>query len=95
MELYLFVKTSLLNDTAFMSTLVEKLKESREWVIANPADVSAKMKDLGSATAFPAPSIAKCNLVVSIANTAEVKASIISYLKLMVPAVDWDKVNLF
>lgn len=91
----LFVKTSLLNDTAFMSALVEKLKESREWVIANPTDVSAKMKDLGSATAFPAPSIARCNVVVSIANTAEVKASVITYLKLMVPAVDWDNVNLF
>ena len=52
-----------------------------------------KANAYGSA-AFPAPSIAKCNVNAE-KLTAEKKAEILAFLKNLAPGVNWDAVNLF
>ena len=65
------------------------------WVVANPADVTALLQEKGSTSTFPAPSIPRCSIVVTKVNNNAVKESIVTYLGLMVPAVDWSTVDLF
>lgn len=91
----IFVKSSLASDTAFMDALFTALKASKEWVKNNPQSVNDFMKAnaYGSA-AFPAPSIAKCNVNAE-KLTAEKKAEILAFLKNLAPGVNWDTVNLF
>lgn len=91
----LFVKTELTTDTEFMSALFKALEDSKAWVVANPADVTALLQEKGSTSTFPAPSIPRCSIVVTKANNNAVKESIVTYLGLMVPAVDWSTVDLF
>ena len=91
----LFVKTELTTDTEFMSALFKALEDSKAWVVANPADVTALLQEKGSTSTFPAPSIPRCSIVVTKVNNNAVRESIVTYLGLMVPAVDWTTVDLF
>lgn len=91
----IFVKSSLASDTAFMDALFAALKASKEWVKNNPQSVNDFMKaNAYESAAFPAPSIAKCNVNAE-KLTAEKKAEILAFLKNLVPGVNWDAVNLF
>lgn len=91
----IFVKSSLASDTAFMDALFAALKASKEWVKNNPQSVNDFMKaNAYESAAFPAPSIAKCNVNAE-KLTAKKKAEILAFLKNLAPAVNWDTVNLF
>lgn len=91
----IFVKSSLASDTAFMDALFTALKASKEWVKNNPQSVNDFMKaNAYESAAFPAPSIAKCNVNAE-KLTAEKKAEILAFLKNLAPGVNWDIVNLF
>lgn len=91
----IFVKSSLASDTAFMDALFAALKASKEWVKNNPQSVNDFMKaNAYESAAFPAPSIAKCNVNAE-KLTAEKKAEILAFLKNLAPGVNWDAVNLF
>lgn len=91
----IFVKSSLASDAAFMDTLFAALKASKEWVKNNPQSVNDFMKaNAYESAAFPAPSIAKCNVNAE-KLTAEKKAEILAFLKNLAPGVNWDIVNLF
>lgn len=91
----IFVTSSLSSDTAFMDALFAALKASKEWVKNNPQSVNDFMKaNAYESAAFPAPSIAKCN-VNDEKLTAEKKAEILAFLKNLAPGVNWDTVNLF
>ena len=91
----IFVKSSLASDAAFMDALFAALKASKEWVKNNPQSVNDFMKaNAYESAAFPAPSIAKCNVNAE-KLTAEKKAEVLAFLKNLAPGVDWDTVNLF
>lgn len=91
----IFVKSNLASDTAFMDALFAALKASKEWVKNNPQSVNDFMKENAyESAAFPAPSIAKCNVNAE-KLTAEKKAEILAFLKNLAPGVNWDTVNLF
>lgn len=91
----IFVKSNLASDTAFMDALFAALKASKEWVKNNPQSVNDFMKaNAYESAAFPAPSIAKCNVNAE-KLTAEKKAEILTFLKNLAPGVNWDTVNLF
>lgn len=91
----IFVKSSLSSDTAFMDALFAALKASKEWVKNNPQSVNDFMKaNAYESAAFPAPSIAKCNVNAE-KLTAEKKAEVLAFLKNLAPGVNWDTVNLF
>lgn len=91
----IFVKSSLASDAAFMDALFTALKASKEWVKDNPQSVNDFMKaNAYESAAFPAPSIAKCNVNAE-KLTAEKKAEILAFLKNLAPGVNWDIVNLF
>lgn len=91
----IFVKSRLASDTAFMDALFTALKASKEWVKNNPQSVNDFMKaNAYESAAFPAPSIAKCNVNAE-KLTAEKKAEILAFLKNLAPGVNWDTVNLF
>lgn len=91
----IFMKSSLASDTAFMDALFAALKASKEWVKNNPQSVNDFMKaNAYESAAFPAPSIAKCNVNAE-KLTAEKKAEILAFLKNLAPGVNWDTVNLF
>lgn len=91
----IFVTSSLSSDTAFMDALFTALKASKEWVKNNPQSVNDFMKSNAyESAAFPAPSIAKCNVNAE-KLTAEKKAEILAFLKNLAPGVNWDTVNLF
>lgn len=91
----IFVKSSLASDAAFMDALFTALKASKEWVKNNPQSVNDFMKaNAYESAAFPAPSIAKCNVNAE-KLTAEKKAEVLALLKNLAPGVDWDTVNLF
>lgn len=91
----IFVKSSLASDTAFMDALFAALKASKEWVKNNPQSVNDFMKaNAYESAAFPAPSIAKCNVNAE-KLTAEKKAEILEFLKNLAPGVNWDTVNMF
>ena len=91
----LFVKTSLTKDTEFMSALFKALEDSKAWVVANPAEVTAKLQEKGSTSTFPAPSIPRCSVVVTKADNEDVQEAIITYLGLMIPSVNWAEVDMF
>lgn len=91
----IFVTSSLSSDTAFMDALFAALKASKEWVKNNPQSVNDFMKaNAYESAAFPAPSIAKCNVNAE-KLTAEKKAEILVFLKNLAPGVNWDTVNMF
>ena len=91
----IFVTSSLSSDTAFMDALFAALKASKEWVKNNPQSVNDFMKaNAYESAAFPAPSIAKCNVNAE-KLTAEKKAEVLAFLKNLAPGIDWDTVNLF
>lgn len=91
----IFVKSSLASDAAFMDALFAALKASKEWVKNNPQSVNDFMKaNAYESAAFPAPSIAKCNVNAE-KLTAEKKAEVLVFLKNLAPGIDWDTVNLF
>ncbi len=91
----LFVKTALAKDKKFMSALLDALSENRDWVIANPSEVTATIQAKGSSTTFPAPSIPRCSIVVNKADNTATQEEIITYLSLMSPAVNWAEVDMF
>ena len=91
----LFVKTSLTKDKKFMSALLNALSENRDWVIANPSEVTATIQAKGSSTTVPAPSIPRCSIVVNKADNTATQEAIITYLSLMIPAVNWAEVDMF
>lgn len=91
----IFVKSSLASDTAFMDALFTALKASKEWVKNNPQSVNDFMKaNAYESAAFPAPSIAECNVNAE-KLTAEKKAEVLVFLKNLAPGENWDTVNLF
>ena len=91
----LFVKTSLTKDKKFMSALLNALSENRDWVIANPSEVTATIQAKGSSTTFPAPSIPRCAIVVNKADNSATQEVIVTYLSLMIPSVNWAEVDMF
>ena len=91
----LFVKTSLTKDAEFISALLKAFEDNRDWVQANPAEVTAKIQEKGSTTTFPAPSIPRCAIVVNKADNTVTQEAIITYLSLMIPSVNWAEVDLF
>ncbi|MBR7163051.1 MAG: hypothetical protein IKD35_03660 [Clostridia bacterium] len=91
----LFVKTSLTTDAEFMTALFKALEDSKAWVVANPAEVTAKLQEKGSTSTFPAPSIPRCSVVVTKADNEAVQDAIITYLTLMIPSVNWAEVDMF
>lgn len=91
----LFVKTSLANDADFMASLLKALEDSRDWVVANAPEVTTLLQSKGSTSTFPAPSIPRCSIVVNKADNADTKQAIIDYLALMIPAIEWEHVDLF
>lgn len=86
----LFVKTALANDTQFINQLLAALNANVDWVKSNASEVAQYMKNKGSATAFPAPSIPRCGITVLRADTQSVQQSISSYLTLMTGQDGWD-----
>lgn len=91
----IFVKTEIATDETFMNELFSALKLSKDWVLANPDNVTDFMKSNAyESAAFPAPSIKNCNIVAE-RLTDEKKKEIIAFLKNLVPNVQWDNVNLF
>ena len=91
----IFVTSSLASDTTFMDALFAALKASKEWVKNNPQSVNDFMKaNAYESAAFPAPSIAKCNVNAE-KLTAEKKAEVLAFLKNLAPGVNWDTVNMF
>lgn len=91
----IFVTSGLASDAAFMDALFAALKASKEWVKNNPQSVNDFMKaNAYESAAFPAPSIAKCNVNAE-KLTAEKKAEVLAFLKNLAPGVNWDTVNLF
>ena len=91
----LFVKTELTKDAEFMTALLKALEDSRDWVIANPTEVTTTIQAKGSTTTFHADSIPRCAIVVNRADNAATQQAIITYLNLMIPAVNWANVDLF
>ena len=91
----LFVKTELTKDAEFMTALLKALEDSRDWVIANPAEVTATIQAKGSTTTFHADSIPRCAIVVNRADNTATQQAIITYLNLMIPAVNWANADLF
>jgi ABC-type nitrate/sulfonate/bicarbonate transport system substrate-binding protein len=80
----MFVKSSLVADTEFMSALSTALEASAAWVndSANAASITAYMQSqaVGSASAFPPKSIPKCNIVFDKIDTDAKKTFINAYL---------------
>lgn len=91
----LFVRTSLANDMQFMDALFDALGDSKDWVEANPADVTALAKKLYESASFPAASIARCALDCDELDDGD-KNEIIAFLKNVMPkdsqgnGIDWD-----
>ncbi len=91
----LFVKNSLFEDEAFMSALYLKLEENLNWISANPSSVTTAIQEKGSTSTFPAPSIPRCGITVTKADSESIQADIVAALTIMVPSVDWNSVDLF
>ena len=86
----LFVKASLASNTEFMNKLFEALAASKSWVTSNKADVTSYVQaNLYSTANFPAAAIDRCAINAT-ALTASDKTAIISFLKRIMPAVQWD-----
>lgn len=85
----LFVKTKYADDENFVDALLSKLQDNINWIKTNAADVAQYMKDKGSATAFPAPSIPRCGIVVLRPDNDNIKNTITEYLSLMTGVEDW------
>lgn len=97
----LFVKTALAKDKKFMKALFEALAASKEWVLANKADVAAFAKqNLYESAVFPAGSIDRCAINAQKITDNE-KKEVVAFLKSVAPkdadgnVVDWDNVKLF
>lgn len=92
----LFVRASLAEDRKFMSALFDALAKSKEWVVSNPADVQAFMKEnLYEAAVFPEDSISRCAINAGRIDSQE-QNRIVVFLKNVMPkdssgnAIDWD-----
>lgn len=97
----LFVRTSLAENSTFMTKLFAALAESKEWVTQNPADVTEFAKaNLYASANFPAASISRCAIDAT-ALTDGKKAEIVQFLKAVMPkdssgnAIDWDAASIF
>lgn len=90
----IFVKESVAKDADFMSAFFTALASSKEWVLANPSLVTAQMQANGSASNFPAPSIARCAIKAT-ALTSEDKDEVTAFLSAVLPNVNFSAVNLF
>ena len=97
----LFVKSSLLNDTAFIDGLFDALSASKSWALANATEVTNVAKaNLYESATFPPASIARCAINVQrLTNGA--KEDIVAFLSAIAPkdgqgnAIDWSNVALF
>lgn len=86
----LFVKESLASNTAFMTKLFEALAASKTWVTSNKSEVTTYVQtNLYSTASFPAPAIDRCAINAKALTEAD-KTAIISFLKRIMPAVQWD-----
>lgn len=98
----LFVKSSIVSDSKFMSDLFLKLKDNREWIMTNADLVQNEAKLVYESAVFPKPSISRC-AVSGEKLSEENKSEIIIFLKNIMPKdsnknpIDWDgmKSNLF
>lgn len=88
----LFVKTEYANDNVFIENLLSKLNQNIDWIKANASDVAQFMKDKGSTTTFPAPSIPRCGVTVMRTNNQEVRDLIVDYLALMTGSNEWNMI---
>ncbi|MDE6302450.1 MAG: hypothetical protein K2M36_02550, partial [Clostridia bacterium] len=86
----------LYENERLMNALFAELAASKEWVIANPADVQAQVKEnLYEAAVFPAPSIPRCAINATKID-AQTKDRVIAFLKNVMSkdgngnAIDWD-----
>jgi len=92
----LFVKNELYNNEKFMNELFAALDASKQWVNANPGEVTAFAKqNLYEAAAFPAPCIPRCDLNCAKLTDSD-KNRIVAFLKNLMPkdsegkVIDWD-----
>ncbi len=92
----LFVKKELYNNEKFMNELFAALDASKQWVNANPAEVTAFAKqNLYESAAFPAPCIPRCDLNCAKLSSSD-KDRVIAFLKNLMPkdsegnAIDWE-----
>lgn len=88
----LFVKSEYANDNVFIENLLTKLNENITWIKANASDVAQFMKDKGSTTTFPAPSIPRCGVTVLRTDSQEVRDLIVDYLELMTGSNEWNMI---
>lgn len=86
----LFVKASLASNTEFMNKLFEALAASKTWVTSNKTAVTEYVQtNLYSTASFPAPAIDRCAINAKALTEAD-KTAVISFLKRIMPAVQWD-----
>lgn len=97
----LFVKNVLAADGDFMKDLFAALAASKEWVTANPSEVTAfAQENLYASATFPAPSIARCAVDAAPLTDAK-KEQVLQFLAAVMPkdsagnAIDWTSVNMF
>lgn len=97
----LFVKNKLMENEAFTTALFSRLNDSQEWAQTDNEAANNLLKANGSTSVFynanmPALNIVqRCAITVQRTDAASVQASVRSYLKLMVPSVEWNGVDLF
>lgn len=84
----LFVKTSLANNSEFMRSLFAALDVNEDWIEHNPSSVTAEAQKIGSASVFPAPSIARCALDCSDLDLDD-GTEIVRFLSNIMPNIDW------
>lgn len=97
----LFVRTSLAENSAFMTELFAALALSKEWVTQNASFVTEFAKvNLYPSANFPAASIPRCSIDAT-ALTDDKKEEIVEFLKAVMPtdssgnAIDWDTASIF
>ena len=86
----LFVKSELANNGTFMAALFAALEQNKTWISENKANITAyAQENLYASAAFPAGAIDRCAVNCTRLNI-ESQASIITFLKNIMPSVDWD-----
>ena len=76
-----FIKSSLAQNKTFVDALLAVFEENVEYITENAASMTELLKNAGSASAYPAESIPKCN--VGVYPAASVKADVNDMLKVL------------
>lgn len=91
----IFVKSALAGDESFMNALFTALRQNKEWVADNKANVTVEAKKLYESAVFPAVAVPRCAI-----NGTKLdengRADVLTFLKNVMPkdaennAIDWD-----